>query len=316
MSSVKKDAHMRLPPFVVDEDQGKRDVSRNFLVITPWVNEFGQFEKTYCCIRRTDGLPCAVHIADKCQFSSLQAQKSNSKSDQSEVLVMEKLNHPNLVEFYDFYESADDMMLVTELCIGGDLAEGLVERARRQGGYNEKMVALVLEQVLRAVEHLHSLDICHCDLKPSNILFIRKEEMVNVKVVGFGRANGEPKWKRYLNKQFGNLLFMAPEAVHGSYGKEMDLWSVGALMYAMFVGCAPFEEATDGQLFKREKSRTVMSRLGRREINRNVMSRMEQGFKGLPDGVSISSEARDLLHSLLTTNSAERYTVQQALEHS
>jgi len=178
------------------------------------------------------------------------------------------------------------------------------------------MVALVLEQVLRAVEHLHSLDIGHGNLKPSNILFVRMEENVHVKVVGFGRANGEPKWKRHLNKQFGNILFMAPEAVHGCYGKEMDLWSVGALMYAMFVGYAPFEEANDGQVFKQEISRIVMSRLGRREINRNVIRRMEQGFKGLPDGVSISREARDLLHSLLTTKTAKRSTVHQALKHS
>jgi len=308
MSPKRKNAHVTLPPFGVLDNQGERDVSENFLVINPWMQKIGGFQRTYICIRRTDGLACSVKVTDKSQFSDVLVKRERSMN--SEVNLMNNFTHPNLIWLYDLYENAEEMMLVTEFCSGGDLSEGLVERAHSQGGYSEKMVALVLSQVLRAVQHMHSLNILHYDLKPSSVLFTRMEERVNVKVVGFGCAKGVPQYKRSLNKLFGDILYMAPEVVQGSFTNKVDVWGVGAIMHALIVGYAPFEDGC------KEKIRTVMNGIGRCSLNNNVISRMKQGYKGLPDGVRISGEARDLLHSLLMKNVEERYTVQQALEHS
>jgi len=220
----------------------------------------------------------------------------------AEIDLLRTLDHPNVIELYDVYESPDKLMLVMEMCSGGELFDRIADRASSGRGYSEHLAAMILKQVLRAVGFMHSQNICHCDLKPSNILFDSKSEHAKVKVIDFGFAQRVPKWKRYLHKYCGTAFYTAPEVLHGRYNKEGDIWSIGIIMFMMFFGYTPFQRPGE-ESFSTSR------------MNLFVHSRILQGFKGIPSSGRISFAASGLIHRLLKMNVAERYTADQALLH-
>jgi len=230
-------------------------------------------------------------------------EKHYLENFKAEIDLLRTLDHPNVIELYDVYESPDKLMLVMEMCSGGELFDRIADRASSGRGYSEHLAAMILQQVLRAVGFMHSQNICHCDLKPSNILFDSKSEHAKVKVIDFGFAQRVPKWKRYLHKYCGTAFYTAPEVLYGKYNKEGDIWSIGIIMFMMFFGYTPFQRPGEESL---STSR----------MNLFVQSRILQGFKGIPRSSGrISTAASGLIHRLLKMNVAERYTADQALLH-
>jgi len=292
----------RLPSFYVTEEGLRRDISEDYKLQAGLIGQPGQFGKVHICIRKRDSQECAVKVIDKTRFIHGSDRTTYYDIFKSEIDVMRDLTHPNIVELYDVYENNKSLMLVMELCQGGELFQRIAAYAAKGRAYNEKLAANVLKQVLSALAFMHSHNICHCDLKPSNIMFSTKNRVAQVKVIDFGFAQRLPKWKKYLHRRCGTIYYLAPEVVAGSYNKQADLWSTGVIMFGMFFGYTPFQDKNDCHLSKREKDWAIMKRI-------------QKGFKGLPKDRKISKDAGDLIEHLLVKDVQKRYNAQKALMH-
>jgi len=291
-----------LTSFYVTENNRTRDISKDYMLQSTQIGQPGQFGRAYICIRKTDRQSCAVKVIDKSRFIDSGNAASCFEAFRSEIDVMQTLDHPNIIQLYDVYEDKYKLMLVMELCCGGELFDRIAKKAARGHGYNEKLAANILKQILSAVACMHKLNICHCDLKPSNILFSTTDDRAKLKVIDFGYAQRVPKWKRYLHQRCGTIHYIAPEVAAGNYNKEADLWSIGVIMFAMFFGYTPFQRDSDRLLPKGDE-------------NYAVINRIQQGFKGLPDLRKISDEAADLIKLLLKKDVKYRYNANRALMH-
>jgi calcium-dependent protein kinase len=170
-----------------------------------------------------------------------------------EVEILQNLDHPNLIVTFATYEDPKYLHIVTELCTGGELLEKLIAKTR----YKEREAALIMRQILLAVNHLHEHGICHRDLKPENFLFASTEKNADLKLIDFGLANkfGNKFWD-LMSSVVGTPYYVAPEVLSGGYGPQCDIWSVGIIMFMLLSGKPPFEAQTTNGIFKKILSDT------------------------------------------------------------
>lgn len=136
-----------------------------------------------------------------------------------EVEILASLDHPNIVRLYENYEDSRFYHIVMELCEGGELWDSIAAK----GHYEEKNAAVIMKKILRAVNHLHIINICHRDLKPENFLFESKEPDAELKLIDFGLSQ---RFGNHVKKMYtivGTPLYVAPEVLRGSYGPECDM---------------------------------------------------------------------------------------------
>lgn len=142
---------------------------------------------------------------------------------------MSQLDHPNAVKLYEIFDSEDYLFLVMELLSGGELFDRIVEKE----SYNEKEASDTIRPTVDAIRYCHGIGVIHRDLKPENLLYLTNEEGAPLKITDFGVA-------RYMSVQemattaCGTPNYIAPEVIIGKgYGKEVDCWSIGVIIYIM-----------------------------------------------------------------------------------
>eukprot|EP01105_Mastigella_eilhardi_P000270 TRINITY_DN1036_c0_g1_i2.p1 TRINITY_DN1036_c0_g1~~TRINITY_DN1036_c0_g1_i2.p1 ORF type:complete len:722 (+),score=170.38 TRINITY_DN1036_c0_g1_i2:91-2256(+) len=207
----------------------------------------GNFSHVKLCIDPKTGDKFAVKIIDKVKH-----QEHKDKIFQ-EVKILEQLkqlHHPNIITIIDLFDSKRELNIVLELVEGGDLQEYLL----RNRVMPEKKARSLFRQLCEGVLYLHSFNIIHRDLKPANILLGGTEEKPVPKISDFGISKildqegefmtticGTPQYAapELLCKLFGSGSGM-PSSAHAGYGKEVDLWSLGAILYHMLGGYPPF----------------------------------------------------------------------------
>jgi len=213
-----------------------------------------------------------------------------------EIEILKRVEDANIIRLEEIFETSDKFYLVMELITGGELFDKIVELQF----YSEKDASVLVQQVLGAVEHLHTKSIVHRDLKPENLLLSSNEIDAKIKVTDFGLSqiiSGKEK----LTKAVGTPGYIAPEILLtldeelDGYGKEVDLWSVGVIMYILLCGFPPFYAEDDDEAFD--------------QIIAGEFDYPE------PYWSSISDDAKDLIDHLLVTNPSNRFTAQQALQH-
>lgn len=165
-----------------------------------------------------------------------------------------------------------------ELCSGGELFDILT---KRDEPFSEKEAAMIMDKVLRAIQHCHSQNITHRDIKPENIMYGPDGE---VRLVDFGLSKQMKRSNAHLHTIAGTPYYIPPEVLHGDYGKECDLWSLGVVFYVLVTGNYPF----DG------KSRP------------EVFEKIKEGHFKKPKHVS--AECRDLINRLITVDRNKRIT--------
>eukprot|EP00956_Cyclotella_meneghiniana_P045012 scaffold349550_cov70-Cyclotella_meneghiniana.AAC.1 len=168
---------------------------------------------------------------------------------QAEAEILRSLNHPYIVKLYDVYVSPGQAIyLVMELVRGGDLFDRIVERGR----YTEVRARRLMRRVLAAVYHLHEeRGIVHRDLKPENILVVNRRSDIDIKLTDFGVAKNMTA--EGLKTFCGTPQYFAPEVLKrrntvkgdGRYGKEIDCWSIGVILFILLSGSPPFEVTAD-----------------------------------------------------------------------
>lgn len=212
---------------------------------------------------------------------------------QNEIKMMLALDHPNIVRLFQVFEDRQFIYLILELCAGGEL----FERIYREGKFSERVSALVMEQVFRAVHYMHLLGYCHRDLKPENVLLQRQEpiEGNTLKVIDFGLSAAFVP-ERPLRTKVGTPYYVAPEVIRvgAKYGPECDMWSCGVIMYVLHSGLLPFKGAN-------EKETLV-------KVASGIFTFPPREFE------HVSKDAKSLIRRLLVKDQAKRCTAEQALQ--
>lgn len=154
-----------------------------------------------------------------------------------EVAIMKEIDeHPGVIHLKDVYEDEKNFYIVIDLVTGGELFDKIVELEF----YSEKSAAGLMHQIVSVVAYLHNKDIVHRDLKPENLLFEDKTA-VKLKLCDFGLAEIVTKGT-VLQAVVGSPTYMAPEILAGTgYGKQVDMYSIGVIMYILLCGYPPFE---------------------------------------------------------------------------
>ena len=179
------------------------------------------------------------------------------------TLVLQHMDHPNILRFQEVFQDVKRFFIVTELCHGGDLLTQIDELVDSHTFMSEEDAAHIITQVISAVAALHKSEIIHMDLKPENILFLSSVES-NIKLIDFHQAQatvGEgtvkllnrPLPSANLNKAIGTSYYIAPEVIERNFNEKCDIWSIGCILYAMLTGCAPFNGVDDAEILAKVK---------------------------------------------------------------
>eukprot|EP00752_Nemacystus_decipiens_P004111 g3761.t1 len=207
-----------------------------------------------------------------------------------EVRLLQEIEHDNIVKLYDFYEEKHFYYLVMEILNGGELFDRIVLKQY----YNEKEARDVLEVLFNAIKYCHDRDIAHRDLKPENLLLVSDEDDAALKLADFGFAR--PVGETGLSTQCGTPGYVAPEILKGeTYGKPVDMWSIGVITYILLGGYPPFHDDNQAKLYQK--------------IKKGKVSFHPQYWS------TVSDEAKDLIKKMLTLDKEKRITAEQALEH-
>lgn len=229
---------------------------------------------------------CAVKVLER---SDIEHERLIDR----ELLVLKKLAHPNIVQVIDVFDSSKETYVVMEYLAGGELLDMITEHDH----LSERNARLVIKEVLEAVEYLHDNNVVHRDIKPENILCVNRSWPLRVKITDFGLSKvlGRGASDRVMRSQCGTAYYLAPEVANREkYGKPVDLWACGVVLYVMLAGKFPFYGDTDEKF----------------------MRRLRNGVK-FPDKEwrNISPAAKALIKGLLDPNPSTRLTARGALQH-
>ncbi|MCJ1354689.1 MAG: hypothetical protein MMC33_004678 [Icmadophila ericetorum] len=163
--------------------------------------------------------------------------KGNEKMVDDELEMLQRMKHPNIVRFHDWFESRDKYYIVTQLATGGELFDRICE----YGKFTEKDAVRTIRQVLEAVDYLHYNNVVHRDLKPENLLYLTKEKDSQLVLADFGIAKMLDTSDEVLTTMAGSFGYAAPEVMlKKGHGKPVDMWSLGVITYTLLCGYSPF----------------------------------------------------------------------------
>lgn len=155
-----------------------------------------------------------------------------------ELAILQKLDHPNIVKFKDWFESKEKFYIVTQLAVGGELFDRIIAN----GKFTEVDAVRIMVQLLSAVEYIHSKNIVHRDLKPENLLYVDKSPNSQLVVADFGIAKELKSGDELIFKAAGSLGYVAPEVLTADgHGKPCDIWSLGIIAYTLLSGYSAFK---------------------------------------------------------------------------
>ncbi|KAL5994110.1 hypothetical protein ACLOJK_034982 [Asimina triloba] len=257
----------------------------------------GQFGITYLCTDNSTGLRYACKSISKRKLIN----RSDADDVRREVHILQHLTgQPNVVEFKGAFEDRQSVHLVMELCSGGELFDRIIAK----GTYSERAAADICRAIVNVVHVCHFMGVMHRDIKPENFLLASKDEDAPLKATdfglsvfieedGLGQSNAiEALWKVY-REVVGSAYYVAPEVLKRSYGKEIDVWSAGVILYILLSGVPPFWAETEKGIF-------------------DAILQGYIDFKSDP-WPSISPPAKDLIRKMLAQDPKRRITAAQAL---
>ncbi|KAM7171316.1 calcium/calmodulin-dependent protein kinase type II subunit gamma isoform 3-T5 [Macrochelys suwanniensis] len=263
----------------------------------------GAFSVVRRCVKRSSSQEYAAKIINTKKLSARGDFKSPLEFSREvkfeyhqklerEARICRLLKHPNIVRLHDSISEEGFHYLVFDLVTGGELFEDIVAREY----YSEADASHCIHQILESVNHIHQHDIVHRDLKPENLLLASKCKSAAVKLADFGLAievQGEQQaWFGFA----GTPGYLSPEVLRKDpYGKPVDIWACGVILYILLVGYPPFWDEDQHKLYQQIKAGAY-------------------DFPS-PEWDTVTPEAKNLINQMLTINPAKRITADQALKH-
>ncbi|XP_030256310.1 calcium/calmodulin-dependent protein kinase type II subunit gamma isoform X16 [Sparus aurata] len=247
----------------------------------------GAFSVVRRCVKKSSGQEYAAKIINTKKLSARDHQKL-----EREARICRLLKHPNIVRLHDSISEEGFHYLVFDLVTGGELFEDIVAREY----YSEADASHCISQILESVNHIHQHDIVHRDLKPENLLLASKMKGAAVKLADFGLAievqGDQQAWFGFA----GTPGYLSPEVLRKDpYGKPVDIWACGVILYILLVGYPPFWDEDQHKLYQQIKAGAY-------------------DFPS-PEWDTVTPEAKNLINQMLTINPAKRITAEQALKH-
>ncbi|XP_035997850.1 calcium/calmodulin-dependent protein kinase type II delta chain isoform X19 [Fundulus heteroclitus] len=247
----------------------------------------GAFSVVRRCVKKSSGQEYAAKIINTKKLSPRDHQKL-----EREARICRLLKHPNIVRLHDSISEEGFHYLVFDLVTGGELFEDIVAREY----YSESDASHCISQILESVNHIHQHDIVHRDLKPENLLLASKMKGAAVKLADFGLAievqGDQQAWFGFA----GTPGYLSPEVLRKDpYGKPVDIWACGVILYILLVGYPPFWDEDQHKLYQQIKAGAY-------------------DFPS-PEWDTVTPEAKNLINQMLTINPAKRITAEQALKH-
>ncbi|XP_066576966.1 calcium/calmodulin-dependent protein kinase type II delta 1 chain isoform X6 [Amia ocellicauda] len=247
----------------------------------------GAFSVVRRCMKISTGQEYAAKIINTKKLSARDHQKL-----EREARICRLLKHPNIVRLHDSISEEGFHYLVFDLVTGGELFEDIVAREY----YSEADASHCIQQILESVNHCHLNGIVHRDLKPENLLLASKLKGAAVKLADFGLAievqGDQQAWFGFA----GTPGYLSPEVLRKDpYGKPVDMWACGVILYILLVGYPPFWDEDQHRLYQQIKAGAY-------------------DFPS-PEWDTVTPEAKDLINKMLTINPAKRITAAEALKH-
>ncbi|XP_066456618.1 calcium/calmodulin-dependent protein kinase type II subunit gamma isoform X7 [Eleutherodactylus coqui] len=247
----------------------------------------GAFSVVRRCVKKSSNQEYAAKIINTKKLSARDHQKL-----EREARICRLLKHPNIVRLHDSISEEGFHYLVFDLVTGGELFEDIVAREY----YSEADASHCIHQILESVNHIHQHDIVHRDLKPENLLLASKCKGAAVKLADFGLAievqGDQQAWFGFA----GTPGYLSPEVLRKDpYGKPVDIWACGVILYILLVGYPPFWDEDQHKLYQQIKAGAY-------------------DFPS-PEWDTVTPEAKNLINQMLTINPAKRITADQALKH-
>lgn len=198
----------------------------------------GSFGKAFLCSRDSDDDLCVIK-----QIKVEDMTKQEKEDVINESTILSKLDHPNIIKFFEFFESKTPQQtfnIVTEYADGGDLSEKIKEQNKTP--FKESDILDYFTQICLALKHIHEKKIIHRDLKSGNV-FLMKSGLV--KLGDFGIAKTFKNTMDKAKTMVGTPYYLSPEIIQGKlYDNKSDIWSLGVLLYEMMTFKMPFEANT------------------------------------------------------------------------
>ena len=281
--SAKQSKEVAMRTMIVDDLTG--NVEDDYLIGR--ILGQGQFGVTTLAKRKDNNKRCACKTISKLKLVT----EADIQDIKREVHILRHLSGTNnVVQFYGVYEDIRNVHIVMELCEGGELYDSIIEA----GHYSEKKAAKNLQTMLMVVKNMHDLGVVHRDLKPENFLLSSKSGDAELKATDFGLSAFFKDGERF-SEVIGSAYYIAPEVLLNNYGHEIDVWSIGVIMYILLCGWPPFNGETEKEIF-------------------NNILKAPIDFVSDP-WPAISEGAKDCVNKMLVRDPAKRATCTEILSH-
>ncbi|ESZ95409.1 calcium/calmodulin-dependent protein kinase type I [Sclerotinia borealis F-4128] len=250
----------------------------------------GSYSVVKECVHVDTGRYYAAKVINK----RLMAGREHMVRNEIAVLKRVSMGHQNILTLVDYFETLNNLYLVTDLALGGEL----FDRICRKGSYFESDAADLIRATLSAVAYLHDHGIVHRDLKPENLLFRTPEDNADLLIADFGlsRIMDEEQF-HVLTTTCGTPGYMAPEIFKKTgHGKPVDIWAIGVITYFLLCGYTPFDR--DSNL---EEMQAILI--------------ADYSFTPIEYWRGVSRGAREFIKKCLTIDPTQRMTAHEALSH-
>lgn len=250
----------------------------------------GSYSVVKECVHIDTGRYYAAKVINK----RLMAGREHMVRNEIAVLKKVSMGHLNILTLVDYFETMNNLYLVTDLALGGEL----FDRICRKGSYYESDAADLIRATLSAVAYLHDHGIVHRDLKPENLLFRTPEDNAELLIADFGlsRIMDEEQF-HVLTTTCGTPGYMAPEIFKKTgHGKPVDIWAMGVITYFLLCGYTPFDRDSDF-----EEMQAILN--------------ADYSFQPVDYWRGVSDHAKDFINRCLTVDPSKRMTAHDALSH-
>lgn len=247
-----------MPKYILDSHQKKS--IEEFYEITGSELGRGTYGRVVLANLKGSKLSKAIKIIPK-------ARVSNYERFKSEIEIMKKQDHPNIVRLYESFEDAINVYLVLEICEGGELFDRIIAKKY----YDETGARRIFRQIMRGILYCHAKGVCHRDQKPENFLFLNQDDLSILKLIDFGlsknfiegplnstqdsplKMRNRRQQKLNMKTRAGTPFYIAPEVLTGNYNEKCDVWSAGVIMYILLCGYPPFYGETNKEILEQVK---------------------------------------------------------------